>query len=234
MALSTHDEFLEDEVILGLRDRAYRLHNSALIYCARNLTDGDLTARAVKVLAAILNVPVKGAIAELVTAGLWEKRPDGAFFVPMYLAMNPPAEVVEREREKARKRMADLRARRAGVDEPPSPEGGSRERSPEHTPERSRAVPPPPSPDLGVLEVQAPTSFDAPGRENLWRRLIVATGVRDPGDVLKLHRAVTAHQSTDREVECAIEAATGPNVRDRLAVALSELVKLAKERRSAA
>lgn len=140
--LRLYDEFLEDEDILALKDRAYRLHVSALIYCSRNLTDGFVSDRAVKVLQLILGFQVRRWVAELVEDGLWLEVEDG-FQIRNYLDFNPDAETVKAERKNARERMRNLRKKKAeGEGSSPERDG---ERSPEHAPERdgerSHAVP---------------------------------------------------------------------------------------------
>src|SRR5262245_56567510 len=37
------DSFGEDDRVLGLTDKAYRLHIAALCACSRNLTDGEIS-----------------------------------------------------------------------------------------------------------------------------------------------------------------------------------------------
>ena len=135
--LRIYDEFLEDETITGLMDRSYRLHVSALIYCSPNLTDGTVTEKAVKVLSAILDYPVKKHVAELIEAGVWVTD-DGGYRIKNYLEFNPDAETVKQEKSKARERMRKLREKRAG----------SKERAPEQNGERNgeRALPPQSSP----------------------------------------------------------------------------------------
>ena len=139
--LRIYDEFLEDDVITGLMDRSYRLHVSALIYCSRNLTDGTVTEKAVKVLQAILEYPVKRHVTELVDAGLWVAH-GGGYRIKNYLEFNPDAATVKREKAKARERMRKLREKRAGSKSP------SGERAPEHDDEQNgeRALPPQSSP----------------------------------------------------------------------------------------
>lgn len=142
--LRIYDEFLEDEDITGLSHQAYRLHVSALVYCSRNLTDGEVTARAVKVLQAILGYTLRRFVVELVTAGLWVPAGDG-WRVRNYLEFNPDADTVKKEKAAARDRMRDLRKRRAG----------SKERSGERDGERSGAggsLPPQSLPDLSFQD----------------------------------------------------------------------------------
>lgn len=146
MGLKIYDEFLEDDTILELQDRSYRLHVSALIYCAKNLTDGEVNERGVKVLQILLGFQARKQIAELVDAGLWVPADGGGFRIKNYLEFNPDAETVKAERKAARERMRKLRAKRARGD------GASVERSPERDGERSPAVPDQAFPDLEVQE----------------------------------------------------------------------------------
>lgn len=223
--LRIYDEFLEDEVILALKHPAYRVHVSALIYCSRNLTDGEVSDRAVKVLQATLGYQLKVSIAELVAAGLWVPMGSG-YRIRNYLEFNSDAETVKKERAKARERMRKLRGARAR----------SGERDGEHTGERSPAVPLP-SHALAFKDpsLQAPTRPPVEGHdEKLLKRLLVATGARAERDVQKIIRTLRANRSTEREIVCAIDAATGPGIRDPLAAGLAELKKLATERKESA
>lgn len=95
---------------------------------------------------------------------------------------------------------------------------------------------PGPSPALESPYLQALPNYEG-GRENHeqegghWPKLIAATrSVGNPEAITKLERTVRAHHSTERDLVCATEAASGPGVRDPLGVALSELVKRAQER----
>lgn len=86
-------------------------------------------------------------------------------------------------------------------------------------------------PALPALELQALPQYE--GHEyQLWKRLTVAAGVATkPDGIHKLENVMKAHGSTERELVMAIEAATGPGVKDPLAVALAELKKLGLERK---
>lgn len=139
--LRVYDEFLEDEAITSLTDRSYRLHVSALIYCSRNLTDGHLSEKAVKVLQAILDYPVRKHVSELEGAGLWVSESSG-YCIKNYLEFNPDAATVKREKAKARERMRRLREKRSGS------ASHSTERADEHNAEHNgeRALPPQSSP----------------------------------------------------------------------------------------
>ncbi len=59
--LKIDDGFAEHRKIVGLNDRAFRLHVVALVYCARNLTDGHLTATEARIVCA--TVEAKSAAA---------------------------------------------------------------------------------------------------------------------------------------------------------------------------
>ena len=93
------DGFVEHPKVDALSDRAFRLHVAALCYCSRNLTDGLLSPKAVKVLAAIVSAPrVARNIIELVGAGLWVANGDDSYRIHAYLEHNPDAEEVKRKR----------------------------------------------------------------------------------------------------------------------------------------
>lgn len=136
--LRIYDEFLEDETILSLKALTYKLHVSALIYCSRNLTDGEVTEKAAKVLQIILGYPVKRHIVELVECELWLPIATGGHLIRNYLEFNPKATTVKKERKQARERMRNLRDKRAAG----SPEGDG-EGSPERAAEGDGAVPSP-------------------------------------------------------------------------------------------
>lgn len=90
---------------------------------------------------------------------------------------------------------------------------------------------------LELPDLQALTSYAAAQdghEEQLWKRLCIATGATTkPADITKLERTIRAHHSTEREIVCAIEAATGPGITNPLGAALAELVKRAGERTAA-
>jgi hypothetical protein len=112
--LRIDDCYGEHPKLVGLSDRAFRLHTVALCYCARNLTDGVVSRRSTNVLAAILDKPIKQALVELVAGGLWAEV-EGGFEIVGYLDWNPSATKVKAEREKAKQRMGKNRARRTGA-----------------------------------------------------------------------------------------------------------------------
>lgn len=110
------DDFSSNPKVIGLSDKAYRLHFCALEYCSRHLTDGvvsELALRSVGVTAGVLR-PFSVANS-LVKAGLWKRHRKVSFRIHDYLEYNPTAEVVKAERKKAADRMRRVRAERAGV-----------------------------------------------------------------------------------------------------------------------
>jgi hypothetical protein len=87
------------------------LYVCSLAYCARNLTDGALTARAVKIVRAECPAAAKH-VGELADAGLWDRAADG-YIVHDYLEYNPTREQVLAER-KARSDAGRLGGIRSG------------------------------------------------------------------------------------------------------------------------
>lgn len=88
--------------------RAKGVWVEGLSWCAEKLSDGRISVEATR----IHKMP-KTAIAELVKAGMWEVAEDGNGWVYHdYLDWNPSRAEVEDERESARKRMAETRAKK--------------------------------------------------------------------------------------------------------------------------
>lgn len=103
------DGFPEDPRIEALSDKAFRLHVTALCYCARNLTDGRVTPKALTLSSIVAGTRNATAAAnELVLNGLWEPNGTG-HVIPKYLEYNPSAQDVKEERRKARDRMRNKR-----------------------------------------------------------------------------------------------------------------------------
>lgn len=95
--------FPENRKVMGLHDRAFRFHVTALDYCGRNLTDGHVSARGVKVVAAIMDTTIKRWPRELVAAGLWSPDKDGdGFWIKDYLIYNPSAAAMKDLSDKRR------------------------------------------------------------------------------------------------------------------------------------
>ena len=96
------------QALLGMKGgkAALALHFSALTYCSRHLTDGELTAIAIQSAARDAQVPAAvGPL--LLEVKLWEKKRD-RIFVHDYLEYNPSRAEVEAMREEK------VRAGRAG------------------------------------------------------------------------------------------------------------------------
>lgn len=92
--------FPENQKVMALHDRSFRFHIIALDYCSRNMTDGHLSARAVKVLAAILETTSKRWTAELVQSGLWKHDEAGdGFWINDYLKHNPSGSSMKKLRD---------------------------------------------------------------------------------------------------------------------------------------
>jgi hypothetical protein len=118
------DSFPEHPKIQRISDKAYRLHVNALCYCNRNLTDGVLSTAAVRAQKTAIRA-TKRHVEELVDGALWGPL-TGGYEIHDFLEWNPSAAVVKRKRAEARERMEAHR---------------SRERSLEHSGERSQNVP---------------------------------------------------------------------------------------------
>lgn len=111
--LRIDDQFAENDKILDLGDRAFRLHMVALCYCARNLCDGILCNRQVDIVCAVIGAkrPLR-YIDELVRAELWVPIAGGGYELHDYLEYNPSAAAVKAKRDARRsagKRGADSR-----------------------------------------------------------------------------------------------------------------------------
>lgn len=158
MALRILDEFLEDETIMALKHPAYRLHVSALIYCAKNLTDGEVSDRGLKVLQVLLGFPLRRHVVELVDANLWTTS-TGGYEIRNFLEFNPAAATVKAERKKGRDRMRKMREKRALDGEHAPARDGARDG--ERSPERDGAVPDQAFPRPLRVDVVDGRQFDA-------------------------------------------------------------------------
>lgn len=98
------DGMAENQKVVGLSDKAFRLWITGLVYCARNLTDGAISELALRFVGANSQIDRPKTVAkQLVSAGLWEPNGDG-WMIHDYLEYNPSrAEIAER-RELARER----------------------------------------------------------------------------------------------------------------------------------
>lgn len=138
------DQFPIHRKVDVLSDAAFRLHVSAVCWCARNLTDGFIAAAELRSVSRARK-PDKIA-AELVRVGVWREVADG-WQIHDYLDYQPSRQKVERERKakaERQKRWSERRRRKvdasadASIDAskddapyPPRPEGsGAGEKRP--------------------------------------------------------------------------------------------------------
>lgn len=104
------DMFPINRKVDGLTDAAFRLHVSAIFWCARNLTDGFVPARDLELVTSRVKSPRKRAD-ELVERGLWITRP-GGWEINAYLEFQPSKEKVLADREAAAERQRVWREKR--------------------------------------------------------------------------------------------------------------------------
>lgn len=136
--LRIDDSFAEHEKIIDLSDKAFRLHIVGMCYCARNLTDGRLTDRAIKVVCAVTSAS-RRHIVELRDATLWVPLEDG-WQIKDYLDYNPDAAAVKGRRAMAADRQRRWRDSRRG------PDGRFNNTTPNPSPNALRNAAPSPTP----------------------------------------------------------------------------------------
>jgi hypothetical protein len=119
------DRFPSHRKIALLSDRAFRLHVSAMCWCAENLTDGRIGDRELGLVTRVRGV--KATAKQLEDAGLWDRTEDG-WEIHDYLDYNPSREQVLIERKRNAERQERFRRRRNGKPTPPS-DGSSNGRS---------------------------------------------------------------------------------------------------------
>jgi hypothetical protein len=101
------DTFPINRKVDGLSDAAFRLHVSAIFWCARNLTDGFVPEDDLELVCARVRTPARFA-AQLVDRQLWHERP-GGWQIKDYLEFQPSKEKVLEEREKSAERQRKWR-----------------------------------------------------------------------------------------------------------------------------
>lgn len=111
------DRFPSHRKIALLSDRAFRLHVSAMCWCAENLTDGHIGDRELALVTRVRGV--KATAQQLEDAGLWDRTEDG-WEIHDYLEYNPSREQVLIERKKNAERQERFRRRKNGKPTPPS------------------------------------------------------------------------------------------------------------------
>jgi hypothetical protein len=234
------DEFPDHPKVVLAGPLAGWLHVCGICYCNRHLTDGFIPRAAAHRLANFEHVGLTGtddalvAVGEAVDckqlaavlcdAGIWEEVA-GGYRIHDYLDYQPSkADIEEIRRQKQA-------AGRAGGIAAAKARAGARAMAPVITVAvaESKPVPKPNPNEEKVLAL----AVDVEGlglQETLWRRLCAAAGAKDADAIQKLERTIRANRCSERDIVCAIEAATGPGVRDALGVALSELKKRSAER----
>jgi hypothetical protein len=116
------DSFPNHPKIVGLTDKAFRIHISGLCYCGTYLTDGFVP---MTIAARFANEDMQ-YIVELTQAGLWREAPqDNGFHIHDYLAHQTSKTQVEEKRQTVRERQKRYRERHKVTEaEPPQSEGG--------------------------------------------------------------------------------------------------------------
>lgn len=107
--LLIEDGFADNRKIVSLSDKAFRLHLTALVYCARNLTDGAISEIALRLTGANCHLArPKQTAKALVKAGLWDETAEG-WQIHDYLKHNPSRREMEEKRASSRLRQAKYR-----------------------------------------------------------------------------------------------------------------------------
>lgn len=116
------DSFPNHPKIVGLSDKAFRIHISGLCYCGTYLTDGFIPMT----IARTLCDNDFNYIAELCEAGLWkEAMSENGFRIHDYLAHQTSKTQVEEKRQTVRERQKRYRERHKATEtEPAESEGG--------------------------------------------------------------------------------------------------------------
>lgn len=107
------DQFPIHRKVDSLTDPAFRLHVSAIFWCARNLTDGCVTEHDLPSAAPRKMRNPDRYVAELVDRGVWRQNGCG-WVIHDYLEYQPSKDKVLEEREKTRKRQARWREQQRG------------------------------------------------------------------------------------------------------------------------
>jgi hypothetical protein len=122
------DTFPTHRKVDGLSDAAFRLHVSAIFWCARNLTDGAVPEEDLDLVTARVRTPARFA-ADLVRRELWHEsghdcpdcpQPTDGWMIHGYLEFQPSKERVLAERRGSAERQRAWRDRHK-----PSPSNGS-------------------------------------------------------------------------------------------------------------
>jgi len=107
------DSFPDHPKVVGLSDKAFRVHINGLCYCGKYLTDGKVPMK----IAARFAEENMAVIAELSLAGLWlEDLPNNGFIIHDYLAHQTSKDQVEIKRANLRERQKRYRDKHAVPD----------------------------------------------------------------------------------------------------------------------
>lgn len=90
------DQFPTHPKVVRLTDAAFRLHVSAICYCANHMTDGLIDADAVRLLVPRFK---PSAVTELVERGVWLQHGD-VYELHDYLQWNRSKQTILEERER--------------------------------------------------------------------------------------------------------------------------------------
>ena len=182
--LRLDDGFVEHDKIHDLSDRAFRLHVAALCYCARNLTDGELNQRRLKVVCALTKATRKH-VTELVDSGLWTTSIDG-HSIRDSLDYNPSAETVKKRRAEAKERMANLRGSSERSHERDSERDSERSHTPDPGPSQTQNRTPKEQDPADVRDflpvLKDPTTLHTlgAGRDQAYAHLLTRISGADP------------------------------------------------------
>lgn len=91
------DNFPEHPKVWGLSDAAYRLHQSAIHYCNRHLTDGKIPASKVRTLVPKFK---QSALNELTDRAMWIPTHTGDYVLHDYLDWNKSKAETESHRDR--------------------------------------------------------------------------------------------------------------------------------------
>lgn len=214
--LKVDDQFPTHTKVLGLSHRAFRLHVTALCYCAANLTDGLITREALPIVGAISGRG-KALTDELERAKLWVPNAAG-WTIHGYLDWNPSKDHVQ-EKRRVGKENAERRWRGAVPNA-----NGIGDGSPIPNASPAFALPLP----KGALAPSPAVDVGHDAHASKIAQIAFACRAMQGENYEKIVRA--ARGCAEGDLVAALEACGGPGVVDRLAVALSTL----KKRRNAA
>lgn len=147
--LKKDDRFPEHRKIRRLTDAAYRLHDTALCYSAKDESDGFLDESDIDEMQH--GKRLRKNIAALIEAGLWEVV-DGGWLLHDFLDYNPSHGRQEAKRAAARERQEKFRLKRVAEDTGNAVTNALVTRE-SHAPVPSRPDPSRPVPNVGVLRV---------------------------------------------------------------------------------